>query len=240
MFEGFKAERKSISEEVVHYIRDLIYEGRFSSGDKIPGERELALKMSVSRNTIREAYKILAAQGFLTIKHGQGVFVSDGEARIKNITSSFFVKHDDILELFAIRKVLETQAVVWAVGSNFYDHQLNELEGILDDAKLAVKCKDYEELSRLDQKFHLFLIHMSENSVLYRIMMNLIDLLSEARTQSIQIPGRAEQSLREHAQIVEAIKQKEEGLAKESILNHLSSVEKSIMAYKSRNAVPKL
>lgn len=238
MFEGFKAERKSISDEVVHYIKDLIYQGRFSAGDKIPGERELALKMSVSRNTIREAYKILAAQGYLTIKHGQGVFVADGEARIKNITSSFFVKHDDVLELFAIRKVLETQAVVWAVRSNFYHHQLTELESILDDSKIAAKSKDYEELSRLDQKFHLFLIRMSENSVLYRIMMNLIDLLSEARTKSIQIPGRAEQSLKEHAQIVEAIKQKAEGLAKESILNHLASVERSLMSNKSPNVAP--
>ncbi|RXT07225.1 FadR/GntR family transcriptional regulator [Ammoniphilus sp. CFH 90114] len=231
MFDGFKTERKSISEEVVYYIRDLIHQGRFSSGEKIPGERELAQKINVSRNTIREAYKILAAQGYLTIKHGQGVFVSDEETYRKNFASSFFVKHDDVVELFAIRKVLETQAVAWAVDSDCTPGQIAGLESILADARQAAQSHDYDEVSRLDLKFHLSLVRMSDNSILHRIMMNLIDLLSEVRTQSVEIPGRCEQSLLEHSRIIEAIKQNNKELAVQNMLNHLESVQKSILIH---------
>ncbi|MEW9673839.1 FadR/GntR family transcriptional regulator [Ammoniphilus sp. 3BR4] len=233
MFDAFKVDRKSISEEVVQYIRNLILQEKILPGEKIPGEREMAQKINVSRNTVREAYKILAAQGYLNIKHGQGVFISDEESQIRNLTSSFFIKQDDILELFSIRKVLETQAVIWAIEYHGMEHH-RELKNILEDNRMALKNKaSFEELSYLDQKFHLALSRMSGNSILLRIMMNLIDLLSEVRTQTIQIPGRSEQSLKEHILIVEAMMSNNKKLAKHYMLEHLSSVEKSIIKYQS-------
>lgn len=233
MFDALKVDRKSISEEVVQYIRNLILQEKILPGEKIPGEREMAQKINVSRNTVREAYKILAAQGYLNIKHGQGVFISDEESQIRNLTSSFFIKQDDILELFSIRKVLETQAVIWAIENHGMEHH-RELRNILEDNRMALKNKaSFEELSYLDQKFHLALSRMSGNSILLRIMMNLIDLLSEVRTQTIQIPGRSEQSLKEHIQIMEAMMSNNKKLAKHYMLEHLSSVEKSIIKYQS-------
>lgn len=234
MFDTFKVDRKSISEEVVQYIKNLIHQEKFLPGEKIPGEREMAQKINVSRNTVREAYKILAAQGYLNIKHGQGVFISDEESQIRNLTSNFFLKQDDILELFSIRKVLETQAVIWAMENHKVDNH-RELENILEDNRMALKNKaSYEELSFLDQKFHLALSRMSGNSILLRIMMNLIDLLSDARTQTTQIPGRSEKSLKEHILIVEAMISNNPNLAKQRMLEHLDSVEKSIIQFQSK------
>lgn len=235
MFDTFKVDRKSISDEVVQYIKDLIHQDKFSPGEKIPGEREMAKKINVSRNTVREAYKILGAQGYLNIKHGQGVFISDEESQIRNLTSSFFMRKDDVLELFAIRKVLESQAVIWAMENPRLDHH-RELKNILEDNKMALKNKaSFEELALLDQKFHLALCRMSGNTILIRIMINLIDLLSEVRTQTIQIPGRSEQSLKEHILIVEAMITRDKKLAKQLILEHLSSVEKSIIKYQAKD-----
>ncbi len=235
MFDTFKVDRKSISDEVVLYIKDLIHRDQFSPGEKIPGEREMAQKINVSRNTVREAYKILGAQGYLTIKHGQGVFISDENSQIRNLTSSFFMKRDNVLELFSIRKVLESQAVIWAMENPQADHQ-REFKHILEDNRLALKNKaSFEELSLLDQKFHLALCRMSGNTILVRIMINLIDLLSEVRMQTIQIPGRSEQSLKEHILIVEAMMAGDKKLAKQCILKHLSSVEDSIIKYQSKD-----
>jgi GntR family transcriptional repressor for pyruvate dehydrogenase complex len=212
----------------VDYIKDLIIDKKFKAGDKIPTERELAHILGVSSNTIREAYKVLATQGYLTIKHGNGVFISDAETQIHNITSSFFVKNDHFLELFTVRKVLETHAVKWTVD-HYRPQYGTELMNIVEEAHLALKDQDnHEKLANLDQKFHLSIIRMSDNSILLRIMMNLIDLLSEVRTESIRIEGRAEQSWKEHLLIVETIMVGDSDLAQKYLLEHLNSVEKSV------------
>lgn len=233
MFDSLKINRKSISTTIVDYIKDSIYQGKFQAGEKMPPERELAQMMNVSRNTIREAYKILAAQGYLTIRHGNGVFVTDAEGQIKNITAAFFVKNDQIAELFSIRKLLETHAVKCAV-EHYRPQYGTELMNILDDAQSVLKSNEsYEQLAVLDQKFHLALTRMSGNSVLLRIMMNLIDLLGEARTESIGIAGRAEKSLQEHRQIATAIVESDAALAQQYMLEHLESVERSIVYNKT-------
>lgn len=239
MFEAFKVDRKNISDTVVEFIKDLIHEGKIKPGDRMPGERELAQQMNVSRNTIREAYKILAAQAYLNIKHGNGVFIADEDTQIHQLTSSFFVKNDQIIELFAIRKVLETQAIEWAVDHLHKEDEI-ELLNILKDTRAALKQRSYDELAQLDHKFHLTLMRMSRNTVLFRIMLNLIDLLSEARSASIHIPDRAEQSLKEHSRIVEFILAEEVEAAKQSMLEHLNSVEKSIVMKKTNRTVSDL
>ncbi|WP_019123354.1 FadR/GntR family transcriptional regulator [Brevibacillus massiliensis] len=231
MFESFRVDRRNISDTVVDYLKNLIYEGKFAPGERIPGERELAQLMNVSRNTIRESFKILAAQGYLNIKHGNGVFVADADTQLAKITSAFFVKHDHIIELFAIRKVLETQAVEWAI--KHVDSACEaELTHMLADSRRALKAGDYAALARLDHKFHLALTRMSGNSVLHRIMLHLIDLLGEARNESIRIPDRAAQSIKEHGKIVDSIILRDADTAKQLMLDHLNSVEKSIIRQK--------
>lgn len=228
MVDNFKIDRKSISEEVVEYLKSLIYQGKYKPGEKIPGEREMAQKINVSRNTVREAYKILEAQGYLHIRHGQGVFVADEDSQIHKLASSFFIKQDTMLELFSIRKILETEAIVWLVDNLTFQHQ-EELKQLMAAHLQALTNRiDFREQALLDQKFHLALARMSGNSVLLRIMIQLIDLLTEVRTKTIRIPGRAEQSLREHVQIANAILDKEKDLARERMLSHLNSVERSI------------
>jgi GntR family transcriptional repressor for pyruvate dehydrogenase complex len=228
VFETFKLDRKSISDSVVDYLKELIHQGKFKPGDKMPPERELVQLMNVSRNTVREAYKMLAAQGYLTIKHGNGVFVADEEMQIQQLTSAFFIKKDGLLELFAIRKVLETQAVKWVI-EHYRPSYKTELMAILEESRDAFKNQaDWEAISALDQKFHLALARLSGNSVLLRIMMSLVDLLSESRTESIRIPGRAFQSLNEHERIVAAIVEGNTERAQNYMLEHLDSVEQSI------------
>jgi GntR family transcriptional repressor for pyruvate dehydrogenase complex len=228
MFEPFKINRGNVTDSVVDYLKGLIHEGKLTSGQRMHPEREMAHLMSLSRNTIREAYKILAAQGLLIIKHGHGVFVTDADTQMQQITSSFFIRKDKIEELFSIRKVLETQAVKWVI-ENFQDSYMKQLTEICSEAESTLKKENYDKLALLDQKFHMALTRMSGNSILVTIMIHLIDFLSEARTKSIRIPGRAEQSLREHKLIMDSIEMKDIKLAKKYMLDHLNSVERSIL-----------
>lgn len=224
----FGIEKKGISEQVADYIKKLIQEEKYKVGSKIPGEREMALELEVSRNTVREAYKILEAYGYITTKHGTGVFVASPEQQIHKMTQSYFVSTDQFKDFFAVRKILEESTVQWTI-ENATEDQIKELDEIIKESQKIINgVIDYQKLSELDQRFHLALADKSKNVVLIRIMHNLIDLLSEARIQSIQIPGRAIQSVEEHIKVVNAIKEKDILLAKQYIREHLESVEGSI------------
>ncbi|MFX3624978.1 MAG: FadR/GntR family transcriptional regulator [Ectobacillus sp.] len=222
-------DRKGISEQVADYIKKMIREGKYAVGEKIPGERDMALTLQVSRNTVREAYKILEAYGYLVARHGTGVFVASEDEQIRKMAEAFFVTTDQIKDLFAVRKILETNSMEWVI-QHASAEQIEELVEIVARAKeLSEEADSSEQLSELDHRFHLLLATMSENSVLIRIMHNLIDLLAQARTQSIQIPGRAAQSIEEHENIVAAIQARDAALAKQYMSEHLESVERSIM-----------
>ncbi|WAA09009.1 FadR/GntR family transcriptional regulator [Fervidibacillus albus] len=226
MSKMFNLERKGVSEKVADNIKELIQQGKYTEGQKIPGEREMAQKLNVSRNTVREAYKILEACGFVTIKHGNGVYVASEEEQIRKMTSAFFTSTDQIKDLFAVRKVLENSSVEWAIKYGKKE-EIEKLVQIVEQSKKSTN--DYQKLSDLDLEFHLSLANMSRNSVLIRIMHHLIDLLEGSRLQSINIPGRPVQSIKEHEMIVEAIKRGNVVDAQNCMSFHLDSVKKSIM-----------
>ncbi|AND39501.1 MULTISPECIES: FadR/GntR family transcriptional regulator [Cytobacillus] len=220
--------RKGISEQVADSIKKKIHNGEYRAGEKIPGEREMGMELSVSRNTVREAYKILEAYGYLTAKHGTGVFVASPEQQIQKMTEAFFVSSDQFKDFFSVRKILEEWTVKWSIENSSPD-LIQQLDQILKEANEIVSGdQDFDRLAELDHKFHMTLADHSNNVVLVRIMHFLIDLLSESRTKSINIPGRALKSVQEHERILEAIKQNNIELAQERMIDHIESVECSI------------
>ncbi|MCD5325247.1 MULTISPECIES: FadR/GntR family transcriptional regulator [Pontibacillus] len=229
--EPVEFKRKGISEQVADHIKKRIMNKEYQPGDKIPGEREMATQLEVSRNTVREAYKILEAYGYLVIKHGTGIFIAAEDEQIRKMTSFFFVSEDHIKDLFAIRNILEINAVEWAVN-RASEEQMSQLERIVERAESVITEEtDYDELSNLDHEFHLNLATISDNIVLVRVMHNLIDLLHETRFQSNKIEGRARKSVKEHREIVQAMKDKDPSKARDKMKYHLESVENSITSH---------
>ncbi|GGE53236.1 GntR family transcriptional regulator [Pullulanibacillus camelliae] len=229
MYEPKMFEKTTISKKVVDYIKDLIIEHKLKSGEKMPSERELAELLNVSRNTIRESYKILATLGYVEIKHGQGVFVANEHTSMEQWAASVFITDSQIEELFEIRKLLETKSVE-SVAERITDEQLERLWLVTNNAyEVAEKNNDFDYIAKADQEFHLLLAEFSGNSVLKRLMYNLIDLLKESRRKSIQIPGRSLKSISEHQDIIRAIAKKDPDQAIRRMLKHLESVEKALI-----------
>ncbi|WP_176555728.1 FadR/GntR family transcriptional regulator [Virgibacillus ndiopensis] len=236
MFKSINEERKTFSKKIVEHVKNLIITEQLKPGDKLPAERQLAEMMNVSRPTVREAFKILSAMGFLTIKQGHGVVVADETARIDNLASYLFLETDTIRELFEVRKTIETQTSEWAAkrGKQDFLEQISEManetyDTIVINNKYSVKEELETFLSQSDQKFHLMIAEAAGNEVIIRIMNNLIDLLRKSRLQSMRIPGRVTQSLKEHIKIADAIVGRDAKLARKSMLEHLRSVEQDLI-----------
>ena len=68
-----------VSDQVVQQILDLVEEGELKPGEQLPGERELTQQLSISRSAVREAIRLLEAQGLLEVRPGKGTFITGEE-----------------------------------------------------------------------------------------------------------------------------------------------------------------
>lgn len=229
MFEPIH-DNRALSEKIISQISDALVRGELKPGDRLPPERELAEQFGVSRTVIRDAVKTLAGRGILHVRHGAGIFVATSEenmiGRLGALSDILPVQGTGLQDLFEVRKVLEVEGAEWAARSRNAYH-LERLRGILDDA--YQHSDDPEVLSEKDAQFHVAIAEASQNLVLVRVMLTLLDLLAQSRRESLSIPGRAKLSLRDHERIVEEIEAQKPGKAREAMLNHLTSVESAIL-----------
>lgn len=237
MFKPIHEERKTFSKKVVDHIKELITTGQLREGEKLPSERELAEMMQVSRPTIREAFKILSALGYVDIRHGHGVFVANHSVRIDNLAEFLFLQTDTIHELFEVRKMIETESIARAVQRSNSEYLQEITAKTLEIYHRVIVAKEFSDpderenfLSRSDQEFHLMIAQAAGNEVVLRVMNNLIDLLRQSRMRAMKIPGRVEQSLVEHIDIAKALSARDEVLARKCMLLHLDSVEQDLVA----------
>ena len=101
----------TLTEQVMEKIAGMITSGQLKPGDKLPNERELAENFQVTRSRIREALRALSLVGMLTIKPGDGSFVSEANMKIPEETVMWMYyqemhKHD---EVYAARRLIETE-----------------------------------------------------------------------------------------------------------------------------------
>jgi GntR family transcriptional regulator, transcriptional repressor for pyruvate dehydrogenase complex len=224
-------DNRALSEKIIAQISDALVAGELQPGDRLPPERELAEQFGVSRTVIRDAVKTLAGRGILHVKHGAGIFVTTSEenaiGRLGALSDILPLQGVRLRDLFEIRKVLEVEGAEWAARRR-NDYHLERLRGILEDAHR--NSENLEVLSERDVQFHVTIAEASQNLVLVRVMLTLLDLLAQSRRESLSIPGRAKLSLKDHERIVEEIEaQRHEG-ARETMLEHLTSVESAVLA----------
>lgn len=219
----------SLGEGIISQITDAIIGGRLKPGDRLPPERELAEQFGVSRTALRDAVKTLAGRGILKVRRGSGIFVASAEetmmGRLGELSDVFPLRGAGLQDLFEVRRTLEVEAAGWAARRRS-SHHVERLHGILENA--ARHFEDPRILSERDAQFHVGIAEASQNLVLVRVMLTLLDLLATARRETLRIPDRARLSLDEHARILEAIEARDTGGAREAMMDHLRSVESAI------------
>ncbi|MGI6224859.1 MAG: FadR/GntR family transcriptional regulator [Peptococcales bacterium] len=228
MFKPVTEDHISLSDKIVEQIKEMIISGRLKPGDKLPSENELCEMFNVSRTSIREAVKILSGLGFLKIKRGLGIFVEEIDAGyiIEQLSPILVQQEDDLLDIVRVRKILETHAAAWA-AENATSEDIAEMERAVSYSSdlLEKGIVDTENLSEANLDFHMILAKSTRSKVLYRIMESLLDILNAARRVTIELPGRKKDSVEGHKKILEAIKCKDPGAAREAMLVHLDTIE---------------
>lgn len=219
-----------VYEQVIEQIKLSIEAGEISPGDKLPSERELAVKLSISRSVVREAMSVLSAQGLLDIRPGIGVFLADDEEQqlIQGMNRILNKEQVDVSELLEVRQGLECQAAYLA-AQRATD---KDLQGIRDALlKLEKAVNENQVAAKEDFAFHAAIVRASKNILIIEMLALLSDrfiaALSKSRSQSLLKPNKAKQVVIEHYEIYEAIQSRDPERAHEMMLKHLESVKQS-------------
>jgi GntR family transcriptional repressor for pyruvate dehydrogenase complex len=209
-------------------IEAHIAEHRLAPGDRLPSERDLAAQLGVSRPSVREALRLLEAQGLLVIRRGQGVFVTASARDL--VRERLLQQRITAEELFSMRIVLEEPAARWAATRARPD-DLRELQRILDDLDRATSQPlDVGLLTRLDSAFHMRVVETAGNRFLQQTLGVLQEMIASGMETTLTIPGRTEEARAEHHRILSALQTGDEDGAAAAAKWHIQSAHRAALS----------
>lgn len=218
-------------ESVTEHIMDLIKSNQLKPGDKLPPERELSEKFSISRASLREAFRVLESKGLIISTPGGGRFIrkvnkNSEENVILNLEKSSIIELLEAREIFEVKIVELAAQRATAEDIKIIEENFNRLSG-----KGRIKDSDdgSEIKTELDTEFHLAIARSSHNFVFTNIMRLHFELLKDTRKKTWQIPGRRKEQHEEHQAIFQAIKEHNGKKAAKAMLNHLRNIKKVII-----------
>jgi DNA-binding FadR family transcriptional regulator len=199
--------------KIVEKLEALIDAGVYPVGSRLPAERELAETNNVSRPTIREAIIALEVRDRVEVKTGSGVYVTQRSA------NDNLVKPISAFELTQARALVEGEAAALA-ASTISEAELLELKSTLEQ----MTKKEYADAA--DQKFHEVIAQATRNNAIVLSIQNLWKLRKSvpqiASSYAEVCSQSAEQRLREHTEIYEAISDHDTGAARKAMHNHFN------------------
>jgi len=220
-------EPRRLYRQIADQIRGLIRSGEFSSGSRLPPERDLAKQLGVSRPSVREALIALDVEGLVEVRIGSGIYVLAANGS----------KHPEVpgetealagpFELLRARYVIEAECAALAAKSAKRQH-LQAIEAAIDEMQ-----REHDEgrqpLSG-DRMFHLRIAEATGNGALVHVIKTLWDEragpLYKQLERHYDSPGLWEASMDEHRAVLKSIAAHDVGAAKKAMQRHMN------MAYK--------
>ena len=212
-------------ETALHGLRALIAEGELHPGDRLPSEGELSERLGVSRGSIREAIRTLAALGVLDTRRGSGSFVA--QLRAADVIQSLsltvgLLPLESILELYELRRVLEAHAASLA-AARIDEATLAELDSLLEELEATT---DAELQSELDHRFHMRILSLGGNGAL-GAMVSVLRSRSRAYRLFPSADGAAVKTLSDagHRAILRGLEARDPVAASAAAAAHVSQTE---------------
>ena len=213
-------------EVVAGQILGLISELGMRPGDRLPTEKDLAVRLGTSRTVVRDAVKILSASGRVSAQKGRGLYVADGEVMIGAARWGGFFEPtnlDHIFMLFEFRRVQEMQASRLA-AKRASPSELREIEGAVRACRHGHASGDNSEFDRGDDAFHLGVAAASHNVFLVSAVREARALQRQASVIGLHgLGGHAAAAVEEHEAIYRAIRDGEPEVAAEATSVHLDN-----------------
>lgn len=215
----------AITDEAIEKIKEMIVSGALRPGDRLPREADLAERLGLSRNSLREAVRALSLIHVLDVRQGDGTYVTSLEPALLLDAMAFvidFHRDDTVLEFLEVRRILEPAATAMA-AARMTAAEVAELQALLDELGTAPSV---EELVANDLKFHRRIALGSGNQVLCSLMDGLTGPTQRARVwRGLTQEAAVQRTLAEHRAIADAIAAGQADVARAWATVHIAGVE---------------
>lgn len=207
------SDKYSLRGRVFNKLREDILSGKYSQNDELK-ETTISLELGVSRTPVREALRQLELEGLVNIIPNKGAYVNG-------------ISEKDIHDIYSIRSYLEGLCAKWAC-EYITQEQIDNLEEVVYLSEFHIKKEHHEQVVELDNKFHQLIYEASGSKILKHILSDFHHYVERVRKITLSSDLRAVNSNKEHAAILEAIKQRDgekaEALAHEHIMNTIKNI----------------
>ena len=194
---------RALYQEVADRLRQQIYSRTLEPGSWID-EMKLSQAFGISRTPMREALKVLAVEGLVTMKLRRGAYVTD-------------VSRDDMAQVYHLLALLESDAAAQAAerASEAQRNQLRQLH-----ARLEKQVRQRDAFFAANEQFHMALLDIAGNRWAMQIATDLRKVMKLNRHHSLFKQGRLSDSLGEHRALMNALEARDAGRARELMRAH--------------------
>lgn len=214
--------RSRVYEDIVRQIQDLIADEHLQAGDRLPGERELAEALSVSRQSVREALRVLDYLGVVEGRPGEGTFVATTPpSPVDASLYSLLSERTFLLDVVEARRILEDGIVNLAVRRATRD-DLDALEDALLARERELAAGKHDVAG--DLAFHTQLAEATGNPVLVSAMRHLNEMWLRSREKTGRRPISPQKALRFHRHILQAVRRRKPAMARRILRRHLEDM----------------
>jgi DNA-binding GntR family transcriptional regulator len=191
---------------VAELLRQRIFARELEPGSWID-ELRIAEALGISRTPLREALKVLAAEGLVTMKVRRGAYVTE-------------VSEKDLRDVYHLLALLESDAAR-VVAQSASNEQMAQIEALHQNLEAAVDNRDH--FFEINETFHMLLLELADNRWRDQMVADLRKVMKLNRHSSLFKEGRIEQSLAEHRAIVQALTQRQPELAAKRMSAHFTN-----------------
>jgi DNA-binding GntR family transcriptional regulator len=213
----------ALYQEVAERLRQRIFAHQLAPGARID-EQALAIDYGISRTPLREALKVLAAEGLVTLRPRRGCFVTE-------------ISEQDLDDIFPLMAMLEGRCALEAT-TRAQPEDLARLDALHAELQRFAEGKEIEHFFEVNQAFHYQIQEMSGNRRLRQVIQDLRKVLKLTRLFSLSIDGRVQQSLAEHAIILAAIKAGDAAGAQVAMHDHILSGRQALARSNATQELP--
>lgn len=227
------ANRISLAGTVAEQLMGQIMGGALRAGERLPSERDLAVRLKVSRLVVREALRTLVERGLIEVRPGVGAFVVAMPSGAVTRPMSLYLAHNNValVHLFQLRHVLEPS--IAAAAARAVPPATEALASLRDNLqrseKLVARLEQgedaFDEFAWADLEFHQLVATASGNPLFQLVLDPLIDRQLEVRREGAQLPGAAREAHAGHVAVLSGIEQGDAEAASQAMDGHLNTVE---------------
>ncbi|MDO9198612.1 GntR family transcriptional regulator [Rhodoferax sp.] len=201
---------RALYEDVAELLRQRIFSRELAPGSWID-ELKIAEAYGISRTPLREALKVLAAEGLVTMKVRRGAYVTE-------------VSERDLADVYHLLGLLEADAA-GVVATAATDSQIEELQTLHNELEAAAKpgLESRERFFEINERFHMRLLEIANNRWRDQMVADLRKVMKLNRHNSLLKSGRIEESLHEHRALMAAIAGRDAALAMQRMQEHFKN-----------------